>query len=164
MKKIIVFLCFVNVLLLVKNDNNVFINNAIRYRIIVSDNSVISQDLKWKINSEIIPIINEMDSSSLEKMDKSIKDNLPIIEEVVKKYTNDYKINYGNNYFPEKKYHNVKYDAGYYPSLVIYLGKSSGNNWWCFMFPPLCTIEAQKDNLSDIEYDYYFKKIINKFI
>ena len=164
MKKIIVFLCLVSVLLLVKKDNNVFIKNAIRYRIIASDNSVLSQDLKWKINSEIIPIINEMDSSSLESMDKSIKDNLPIIEEVVKKYTNDYKINYGNNYFPEKKYHNVKYDAGYYPSLVIYLGKSSGNNWWCFMFPPLCTIEAQKENLSDVEYDYYFKKIINKFI
>jgi len=164
MKKIIVFLFLVSILLLVKNDNKVFINNAIRYRIIASDNSVISQDLKWKINSEIIPIINEMDSSSLESMDRSIKDNLSVIEEVVKKYTNDYKINYGNNYFPEKKYHNVKYDAGYYPSLVIYLGKSSGNNWWCFMFPPLCTIESQKDNLSDVEYDYYFKKIINKFI
>lgn len=164
MKKIIVFLCILSLFVLLKKDNSIYIDNAIRYRIIANDNSVFSQELKWKINSDIMPIINEMDSSSIESMDKSIKDNLMKIDNVVSKYTKNYSINYGNNYFPEKIYNNVKYDEGYYPSLVISLGKASGNNWWCFMFPPLCNIESQKDDISEVEYDYYFKKIINKFI
>ena len=164
MKKIIVFLFIISLLFIIGNHNRIFINNGIRYRIVANGDDKSSQELKWQINSEVIPIIETFDHSSKEKMQQSIKDNLEKIDSVVKKYTDNYKIVYGDNYFPEKEYNNVTYKDGYYDSLVIYLGSSTGHNWWCFMFPPLCELEIQKDNLSDIEYDFYFKSIIKKYL
>ena len=163
MKKIIVFLFLCSSIFLFKMDNSIYISNSIRYRIIANSDNINDQKLKWEINKEIIPIINKMDSSSKEAMEYSIKNSIPKIEKIVSRYTNDFSINYGDNYFPQKEYHNVIYEDGYYPSLVITLGSSEGHNWWCFMCPPLCTLEASKENISDIEYDFYFKKIINKY-
>lgn len=164
MKKIIVFLFLCASLILFKSDDSTYINNAIRYRIIANSDNFNDQKIKWDINREIIPIINKMDSSSKDKMSSSIIESIPHIDSIVSKYTSNYSINYGDNYFPKKEYHNVTYEEGYYPSLVITLGNSDGHNWWCFMFPPLCALEASKDEISDVKYEFYFKKIINKYI
>ncbi len=164
MKKIIVFLFAISFIVLLTKDNSVYIDNGIRYRIIANSDSVEDQNLKWKINDELITIIKKMDSSSKESMDQSIKEYIPEIENAIKKYTDIYSVNYGNNFFPQKEYKGTTYAKGYYPSLVITLGESSGHNWWCFMFPPLCSLEYQKDNISNVEYDFYFKKIINKYL
>ena len=118
-----------------------------------------------KINAEIEPVINEVltGSKSLEVTRAKINELIPEIEEKIKVYTNDYKINFGNNYFPEKSYYGVSYPEGNYESLVITLGKGLGDNWWCVLFPPLCLLEAQKDNLEKVEYTFFIKKIIEKF-
>jgi stage II sporulation protein R len=39
-------------------------------------------------------------------------------------------------------------------SLRVILGKGSGKNWWCVMFPPLCVpvadnVEIEKDKLGE---------------
>ena len=78
------------------------------------------------------------------------------MNKIVSLYTNDYNIKYGLNYFPEKKYKNVIYPEGNYESLVITLGEGVGENWWCVLYPPLCLIDEENDN---IEYDLYIKKI-----
>ena len=33
-------------------------------------------------------------------------------------------------------------EAGKYQSLRIILGEGEGHNWWCVVFPPLCTTAA----------------------
>ena len=81
-------------------------------------------------------------------MDKTLKDN---------NSDKDFHINYGKNYFPEKKYNNVLYKAGEYESLVITLGEGEGENFWCVLFPPLCLIDEESR-----EYPSLVKNIINK--
>ena len=85
-----------------------------------------------------------------------------IIERIVKKYNVTYDISFGDNFFPEKEYKGVKYQAGNYESLVIKLGSGEGQNWWCVLFPPLCLLDENK-NLENAEYELYASKIINKF-
>ena len=63
-------------------------------------------------------------------------------------YDKDYKINYGYNYFPKKKYKSVTYKEGMYESLVITLGTGEGDNWWCVLFPPLCLVEADESTVA----------------
>ena len=83
-------------------------------------------------------------------MEKTIKDN---------NSNNTFHINYGKNFFPEKEYKNQKYKSGNYESLVIELGKASGENFWCVLFPPLCFTDKE-DN---IEYKSFIKEIIDKY-
>ena len=37
----------------------------------------------------------------------------------ISKYTNKYTMTYGQNYFPIKEYKGIKYDDGYYESLIV---------------------------------------------
>lgn len=168
MKKAIIILFIIVVVLLsqVKTSNNVVIpKESIRYRIIANSNDEDDQNLKKKINDDIEPVINEVltSSTSLDVTRKKIKNLIPTLESKISNYTTDYKINYGNNYFPEKIYYGVTYPAGNYESLVVTLGAGLGDNWWCVLFPPLCLLDAQENNIKKVEYSFLVKKIIEKF-
>ena len=105
---------------------------------------------------------------SSEEARKIIVDNLELVDKDVEKVLNNegydlgYDINYGYNYFPSKEYKGVKYEEGYYESLLITLGKGEGDNWWCVLFPPLCLIEA--DDNDDVEYKSIVSEILEKYL
>ena len=50
-----------------------------------------------------------------------------------------------------------------YESLVITIGKGEGENFWCVLFPPLCLIEAEEENISEVKYTSFIQEIINKY-
>ena len=74
-----------------------------------------------------------------------------------------YKVNFGYNYFPQKKYKGVVYEEGMYESLVITIGEGKGDNWWCVLFPPLCMMESNDENIEEVEYKSFIKEIIDKY-
>lgn len=164
MKKIIIilFVFMAIVLLSNKTDEVIIPKSSIRYRIIANSNDKDDQILKLKINEDVLPIIiksiNEV--NNIDEAKTSIKNSIPNIKKVLDNYNVDYQINYGNNYFPQKKYKNVLYEQGNYESLVISLDKAKGDNFWCVLFPPLCLIDTNNEN---VEYESYVKKIINKY-
>ena len=165
MKKIIVFLFIVAIVYInfsQKSEKIVIPTSSIRYRIIANSDSVEDQMLKIRIkddiNKEIMPILENADS--LDESRELIVNNLSDIKKIVSKYTDDYNVDYGYNYFPNKTYKGVEYDSGKYESLVITLGDGLGENWWCVMYPPLCLIDG--DDMSDIEYTTLISEMIDK--
>ncbi len=44
--------------------------------------------------------------------------------------------------FPTRHYDAFALPAGTYTSLRVIIGEGQGKNWWCVMFPPLCTADA----------------------
>lgn len=162
MKKIIVLLFVLTIIYISKSEEEVIIpNSSIRYRIIANSDStkdqMLKMNIKEKIDEEILPILSN--SNSIEETRSSIKENLDNINNVVSKYTDDFEVNYGQNYFPKKTYKGINYDAGNYESLVITLGNGLGKNWWCVLYPPLCLVD---ENTNDAEYTTLVKEILNK--
>jgi len=49
----------------------------------------------------------------------------------------------GQEYYPTREYEEVTLPAGVYRSARIILGDGEGKNWWCILFPPLCTDAAK---------------------
>jgi stage II sporulation protein R len=47
--------------------------------------------------------------------------------------------------YPTRHYENVSLPAGIYHSLQIRLGEADGRNWWCVLFPTLCTSAAKTE-------------------
>lgn len=168
MKKLIVILfIFILASIFLHQKKQIIIpNTAIRFRIIANSNEKEDQKLKYEIKNAIEPdIMSKLsNSNSIEEARENIKNYIPQAEETISLYTNDYKINYGNNYFPEKVYKGVTYEAGEYESLVVTLGNGLGENWWCVLFPPLCLLEAEENEISDTEYRFYVADIINKIM
>ena len=49
---------------------------------------------------------------------------------------------FGTEHYPTRDYGAFALPAGNYLSLRVMLGAGEGKNWWCVVFPPLCTQEA----------------------
>ena len=144
-------------------------NEAIRIRIIANSNTEYDQYIKKEVKNNLESKIYEMlkESITIEESRDIINKNLSNIENNVKNTLQlldtktNYKINFGLNYFPSKEYKGIKYNEGYYESLVVTLGEGKGDNWWCVLFPPLCLLEAEES--TEVEYRSFVKEMLEKY-
>ena len=51
----------------------------------------------------------------------------------------DVSVSVGREYFPTRQYDTFSLPAGEYTALRLTIGRGAGQNWWCVVFPPLCT-------------------------
>lgn len=171
MKKILI-LVFLSILIisLINNEKMIVIpDESIRFRVISASNR--QEDINAKnylVDNVSKNISNLFNSNTIEESRKNINESIKDLEEVIDdtfkeiNYEKPYKVNYGINYFPEKIYKGIKYNSGYYESLVITIDKGEGSNYWCVMFPPLCMIDEDTPK-EEYEYKLLVSEIINKF-
>ena len=58
----------------------------------------------------------------------------------------DVSVTLSTEYYPTRDYASFSLPAGEYLSLRVIMGAGQGHNWWCVVFPPLCTEAlAQQD-------------------
>ena len=142
-------------------------NNAIRIRVIANSNSLEDQLLKLKVKDNVTKYLynNLETANNVSEARNNIQNSLEKVDNIVSNTLNNdkYEIKYGNNYFPEKKLNGINYKEGNYESLVINIGESKGNNWWCVLFPPLCMIEGTYKESNKVEYKTKIFEILNKY-
>lgn len=176
MKKLILFILAIiilyNVIGTYKQDYYVIPNEAIRIRIIPNSNTPKDQLLKKNVKTNIeLDVENDLkDSKTIDESRTIIKSNISKYENTVSQVLKNenknqkYKVDFGYHYFPEKTYKGVKYKEGNYESLLVTLGEGKGDNWWCVLFPPICSLEAQDTGENDIKYSFYVKELIEKYL
>ena len=172
LKKIIILLAIISAVVLIINKKEEYIvipQEAIRIRVIANSNN--DEDIKVKeivkdnLNIEINKLL--IDAKTINEARYIIEMNLSNIESIVLNvlkslnYNKEFKINYGMNLFPEKEFKGIKYENGYYESLVITLGEGKGNNYWCVLYPPLCLLDNSK---KDVEYRFFVQELIDKYL
>ncbi len=160
-----------SIILVVNNkEEYIFIpQEAIRIRVIANSNSNEDIEIKEIVKNNLNIEINEIlkDVKTINDARKVIKDNISNIKLDILKTLNSlginipFTVNYGMNFFPEKEFKGIKYENGYYESLVITLGEGNGSNYWCVLYPPLCLID---DNKEEVEYRFFIKELINKYL
>lgn len=174
MKKIIVIILMIIVLFTVYDKVVVSEvespNTLIRLRVISNSNS--TADLRMKelvksyLESEFYPLVNGIDD--IDEIRSIIINNLEEMDNDISKifadnnYDEDFTISYGYNYFPDKELYNEVFEEGYYESLVISIGSSRGDNFWCLLFPNFCFLESASDE--DVKYDLMLSKLLAKFM
>ena len=168
MKKIFLILLVLVIIGVYKiNDNNVIIpDSSIRLRVIPNSNSPedinIKEKIKTNLEDNVYVLMKDVDN--IDDARRIINNNIPNIKNDIdyifrkNEYNLPYDINYGYNYFPVKEYEGVKYDDGYYESLVITIGDGKGDNWWCVLFPNFCLID--KDD--SYKHGFYISNLIKK--
>lgn len=175
MKKFLVILAIVIVVLIINiNEDNYYIipNEAIRFRIIANSNNSNDQYIKLRVKDKIEKELEKSlkNATNIDESRNIIKENIENYKDIVSNtlneynYKNDFTIKYGNNYFPEKIYKGVKYEAGNYESLVISLGNANGANWWCVLFPPICNLDFDNKEKTKVEYKFLVKDIFDKYL
>ena len=163
MKKTLILIAIIIVIMSLNTNETIIIpKESIRFRVIANSNSQEDQMIKEKVVSKLKKSLSSLTYTpkNINDTRKSIKDNLKVIDETLRQEVKDYSINYGYNYFPEKVYKGIYYEEGEYESLVITLGEGIGNNFWCVLFPPLCLIDEEQD---EVEYTTFIKELIDKY-
>ena len=151
--------------------NDIIPDDAIRIRVIGNSNSEYDQKIKYKVKEIVEEDMYKIlkNTTDLEIARELIKNNLPNLENNIytslqkEQYKLPFFINFGLNYFPKKEYKGIIYEEGYYESVVVTLGEGLGDNWWCVLFPPLCMLEAEDTNTTDVEYTTLVKTLIDKY-
>lgn len=168
-KLIITFLVAISIVYLCNQNEYIKVpNDSIRMRVIANSNSEEDINNKLIVKSMLKETIKDITKGkkTYNEVDNAIKNNTDLIEENIKSTLKDnnineeYHINYGTNYFPEKTYKGITYKAGNYKSYVVTLGEGKGENYWCVLFPPLCLID---ENVNDYDYHFLIKDILSKY-
>ncbi|MDO4810429.1 MAG: stage II sporulation protein R [Eubacteriales bacterium] len=122
----------------------------IRLHVIANSDSEQDQVLKLQVRDIILDqataILEEADNmaQAVQKLEQS----LPDMESIAAKEINDRGYHYPvtarleETEFPTKEYDGFRLPSGEYLALRIVIGEGAGKNWWCVVFPPLCTTAA----------------------
>ena len=132
-------------------------HNVIRFHVLANSDSEIDQDLKLKIRDAVIEeyadVLNSYQTKSeAEQALQDIKENIKqFVDEYIEKcgfaYTCDVEL--GEEFYERTEYKNYVMPSGNYTSLRILIGQGEGKNWWCVLFPPLCTQAAMNTVYTD---------------
>lgn len=81
-------------------------------------------------------------------------------EELINAEGYDYSVTaiLSEEWYETRDYDGFSLPCGIYTSLRILIGKGEGKNWWCVMYPPLCTELACEDAPADDGFIDYTKE------
>ncbi|MCX4363313.1 MAG: stage II sporulation protein R [Clostridia bacterium] len=139
----------------------------LRIHIRANSNDSIDQSVKYKVKESIVDFMSPalQDVKSKDEAMQILQCNLAAMKSVADSTLAQYGYNYKSKVslrkeeFPARTYGELTLDRGVYDALIIELGSGEGDNWWCVVFPPLCFVGADDEN---VEYKSFFGELFGK--
>jgi stage II sporulation protein R len=139
-----------------KSNNADIVNkNLFRLHVIANSDSAEDQNVKLKVRNAVIAYFEEKekDIKNIQEFKNLLIQNKDALLEVINNTLKEYNMNYKGTFsigvydFPEKEYYGTVVPAGKYEALRVILGNGEGKNWWCVLFPPLCFVDVEYEEI-----------------
>ena len=125
-------------------------DKVVRLHILANSDSEEDQALKLRVRDRVLERATELLEQTGDRREAAdvLQSHLPELERIAAEEISDCGYEYdvtaevANTMFPTKKYDGFTLPAGEYLALRIIIGEGNGHNWWCVVFPPLCTTAA----------------------
>lgn len=123
---------------------------TVRLHVIANSDTESDQSLKLKVRDELLKEVGNYDLENKDQAVKKIEREKEALEsiakEVIKREGFDYEVSIevGKEVYPSRYYEDFALPAGEYTSVKVIIGQGNGQNWWCVLYPPLCTEVAVK--------------------
>lgn len=126
-------------------------SQLVRLHIIAESDSDEDQALKLKVRDRILEFLTPSleEAESVADAKSIITQNLDNLCKTAEGTMSDEghtpaaKASLSVESYPTRMYDGFSLPAGDYLSLRIILGEGKGHNWWCVVFPPLCTTAVE---------------------
>jgi stage II sporulation protein R len=120
---------------------------VVRLHVEANSDSESDQKLKLKVRDAILDALSEKlnNTESAGAAAVIIEENLEGVEAAARAVIAAEGYSYGvaatlrTEEFPTRDYETFSLPAGNYKSLRVTIGDGEGRNWWCVVFPPICT-------------------------
>ena len=131
-------------------EQDVLERKMIRLHVIANSDAQDDQALKLQVRDAVLAQATDILQQSRDMVDAERKLSLalPAIETAAREKVvaegYDYAVaaRLEQTEFPTKEYDGFSLPAGEYLALRVVIGEGAGQNWWCVVFPPLCTAAA----------------------
>ena len=125
-------------------------DKVVRLHILATSDSEEDQALKLRVRDRVLERATELLEQTGDRREAAdvLQSHLPELERIAAEEISDCGYEYdvtaevANTMFPTKEYDGFTLPAGEYLALRIIIGEGNGHNWWCVVFPPLCTTAA----------------------
>ncbi len=141
-------------------------DSVIRLHVLANSNSNEDQELKLKVRDKIVALTSSMfrDCKDIDSARAIANQNKDILLEAATHtvrqngYNYDVDIQMNTEAYPVRYYGDFVFPAGEYFSVRIGIGKAEGKNWWCVLFPPMCSSSYVNSTEEDMKLlqDYGF--------
>ena len=125
-------------------------DKVVRLHILANSDSEEDQALKLRVRDRVLERATELLEQTGDRREAAdvLQSHLPELERIAAEEISDCGYEYdvtaevANTMFPTKEYDGFTLPAGEYLALRIIIDEGNGHNWWCVVFPPLCTTAA----------------------
>ena len=125
-------------------------DKVIRLHVLANSDSEADQALKLRVRDTVLARATELLAGTESRSDaeKRLNVALPELKSAAERTVAEAGYDYGvrvelaETAFPTKEYDGFSLPAGEYLALRVLIGDAAGKNWWCVVFPPLCTAAA----------------------
>ncbi len=122
-------------------------DKVVRLHVLANSDSQEDQALKLQVRDAVLNRAETLltQSSSRSEAEGILRGQLlefeRLAENVIREQGYDYQVTaqLQGTEFPTREYEGFTLPAGEYLALRILIGAAEGQNWWCVVFPPLCT-------------------------
>ena len=134
-------------------------DSCIRMHVIANSDEKEDQELKLKVRDKLLAYVSKYEAKTKEEALFKMKDEKDELEKLAKGvvkengYSYDVKIEIGLERYPRREYDDFSLPAGEYTSVRVIIGEGTGQNWWCVLYPPLCTgaaLSYDKDDCIEV--------------
>ena len=122
-------------------------DRVVRLHILANSDSEEDQALKLQVRDRVLDRAAEILTESADRAaaEHALRAALPELESLaadeIARRGYDYPVTaeLADTAFPTREYDGFALPAGRYLALRLVIGAGEGHNWWCVVFPPLCT-------------------------
>lgn len=117
-------------------------SKTVRLHVVANSDSAEDQSHKLTVRDRVLEYVQALTENcvSAEEAKKVISANLTeIADHAAQISTYPISVSLGTERFETRYYDTFTLPAGEYPALRVKIGEAKGKNWWCVVFPSLCT-------------------------
>ncbi len=122
-------------------------DKVVRLHVLANSDSEEDQALKLKVRDVVLERATAIlkQSADRREAESCLRGELLELERIAaeeiaaEEYNYPVTVELENSDFPTKEYDGFTLPAGEYLALRVIIGEGQGQNWWCVVFPPLCT-------------------------
>lgn len=145
-------------------------DDVLRFHVVAKSDSEEDQRLKLTVRDSSLKYISEkLDGCTwVDEACAVLEDCLDEIKETAEKCVSDnghsdnVEVYLGKEKYPRRIYGDAVMPKGEYTSLRIVIGEGEGHNWWCVLFPTLCTGFSYADDSVPVGFTSAEYKLITE--
>lgn len=182
-----IFTFYVQARTLQRQFDETLYSNVIRLHIVANSNSDEDQALKYALRDKTLSYIASLTehAENADEASERLTRALPDIRSELCRAARELgfygktEVTFSDERYPVRHYGTFTFPAGEYRSLKITLGRAAGKNWWCVLYPAVCTaasgevkqrlsdvglsdetLSALCDNQSSVQFSFYFLELL----